>query len=276
MSEQVYALPVRYPEWGIIPNPSGGKPSLLTIKISPWYKWYGFNTEQEFDTFWATYGNKIKLFWPEVSPSEFSSYEEYQQKAPLLSVKRALSASYSFRGTFINTPKMFGKVLRIKTSDGRTWEFDLNQSTYVNNAFTYNITNVWLYTHRALWDILRLATSPLVVSIEASSSASANALGPGSFNLFVLWIMQNRLPLTLTPIPNVPDDQQPPLMPPPYVVTLGGTTTGGTTGGATTGGTTTGGATTTGGTTTTAVVKSALPYLAIGAGVLLLLWAMKK
>jgi hypothetical protein len=261
-----------------------------SIIVEPWYKWYGFNTEQEFDTFWATYGNKIKLFWPEVSPSKFSSYEEYQQKAPLLAVKQALSTLYGFKGILSTTPKMFGKVLRIKTSDGRTWDFDLNKTTYVNNWFTYDITDVWLYTYKALWDIFRLATSPLVVSIEALSSQSQNALYPHHFNLFVQWVMQNRLPLTLTPIPNVPSDQQPPLMPPPYVGTLAGTTTGGTTGGATTGGTTTGGTTTggtttggtttggttTGGATTTAVVKSALPYVAIGAGVLLLLWAMKK
>jgi len=268
-----------------------GHPSLYSRpeKPRPWYKWYGFLTEPEFDTFWATYGNKIKLLWPEVSPTQFSSYEEYQQKAPLASVKKALSSNYNYRGVFINTPGIFGKIVKIKTSDGRIWEFDLNK--YVNKPHVgfFQGYGIWMPTYKALWDILRIATSPLVVSIEASTKESKNALGPGEFELFVLWIMQNRLPITLAPIPNIAAEEQPPAMPSPYIATTGGiastgTTGSTTTGGATTGGTTTGGATTGGtttagtttGGTTTAVVKSALPYLAIGAGVLLLLWAMKK
>jgi hypothetical protein len=271
-----------------------GHPSLYLRpeKPRPWYKWYGFLTEQEFNAFWATYGNKIKLLWPKVSPAQFSSYEEYTQKAPLASVKTALSINYSYLGSFGQTPKFFGKVVKITTSDGRIWEFDLNK--YVRSpggGFSHGY-EMWIPTYKALWDIFRIATSPLVVSIEASTAESKNALGPGEFELFVYWIMQNRLPIALAPIPNIAAEEQPPAMPPPYVVTAGGTTTGGTTtggttssgattggtttGGTTIGGTTTGGTTTTGGATTTAVVKSALPYVAIGAGVLLLLWAMKK
>jgi hypothetical protein len=266
---------------------------LRPEKPRPWYKWYGFLTEQEFDTFWATYGNKIKLLWPEASPAQFSSYAEYTQKAPLASVKKALSSNYNYRGTFINTPrKIFGNVVKIKTSDGRIWEFDLNKPVGNPHGGFFHGYTVWMPTYKAFWDILRIATSPLVVSIEASTAESKNALGPGEFELFVHWIMQNRLPIALAPIPNIAAEEQPPFMPPPYVVTTGGTTTGGTTnrgtttsgattggtttGGTTSGGTTTGGTTTTGGATTTAVVKSALPYVAIGAGVLLLLWAMKK
>ena len=263
----------------------------------PWYKNYGFNTEQEFEQWWAKYGSKLKLKFPAVSPGQYASYEEYLQKHELDSAKQA------FRSP---SPCLFGYSLKIKTSDGKTWTFS---TSYRTRFHTWQCIGPTVgkkdeiyepgYPEDGLYALCWLATSPLIVSIEASDQPIAfpymydpktydqllqmgqnGIVERGAFAAFWIWIMSGRLPLTLTQISsNFPMDQHPPVVPPPYPITpatvqssptTGGTTTGGTTSGGTpTGGTTTGG-------TTTAAVKSALPYLAIGAGVLLLLWAMKK
>jgi hypothetical protein len=272
----------------------------------PWYKNYGFNTEQEFEQWWAKYGGKLKLKFPAVSASAYSSYEEYLQKQAIDSVKRAFQSP---------SPCLFGKSLKIKTSDGKTWTF---LTAYQDVYYKWHCRGLLGDPRKGtanptdeLYALCWLATSPLIVSIEASDQVievptrygrpiyeEALKLGQQGivtgyiFPAFWIWIMSGRIPLTLTQISkDFPMDQHPPVVPPPYSITpgtvqsspaTGGTTTGGTTSGGTstgsttTGGTTTEGTTTTGGTTTTAVVKSALPYLAIGAGVLLLLWAMKK
>jgi len=254
----------------------------------PWYKNYGFNTEQEFEQWWAKYGSKLKLKFPAVSPGQYASYEEYLQKHELDSAKRAFASP---------SPGLFGYSLKIKTSDGKTWTF---VTGYLDRFFTWQYQNLTEDPADGLYALCWLATSPLIVSIEASDQpielpnvlrgkgaydellrmGQNGIVERGAFAAFWIWIMSGRLPLTLTQISsNFPMDQHPPVVPPPYPITpatvqssptTGGTTTGGTTSGGTpTGGTTTGG-------TTTAAVKSALPYLAIGAGVLLLLWAMKK
>jgi hypothetical protein len=309
-----------------------GKPNKL-----PWYKKYGFNTEQEFEQWWAKYGAKLKLNFPTVSAGQYSSYQEYLQREAIDRAKRAFQSP---------SHCLFGKSLKIKTADGKTWTFDAAEiDVYPRKTLCRGPLGEYkLAKNRGvnikypspgggpedeLYALCWLATSPLIVSIEASDEVikiplnvegipqeaielgKKNIVYGHAFPQFWIWIMSGRLPLTLTVISkDFPMDQHPPVVPPPYAITpstsqtppptggtttggtttggtttggttTGGTTTGGTTtGGTTTGGTTTGGTTTggttTGGTTTTAVVKSALPYVAIGAGVLLLLWAMKK
>jgi len=240
-------------------------PDYLTARAQNWYKRYGFNSEQEFESFWSKYGNKVKLKWLQASAADFPSYEEYVRQAELASVKLTLAHGTGEVFPQRNADIAYKPILRVTTVDGRTWDFDLTR-------------NEDLPPRRAFYNILRLASSPLVTSIETISTSNPKAFGGGQFELFTEWIISNRIPLILDKLPNITGFDHPPLWPPPYSGTLtGGTTTGGTaTGSTTTGSTTTGGTTTTEGTTTTAVVKSALPYVAIGAGVLLLLWAMKK
>jgi len=245
-------------------------PDYLKARAQNWYKRYGFNSEQEFESFWSKYGNKVKLKWLQASAADFPSYEEYVRQAELASVKLTLAHGTGEVWPQRNADIAYKPILRVTTADGRTWDFDV--ARYEAQAATR------LPPRRVFYNILRLASSPLVTSIETISTSNPKAFGGGQFELFTEWIISNRIPLTLDKIPNISGFDHPPLWPPPYSGTLtGGTTTGGTaTGSTTTGSTTTGGTTTTEGTTTTAVVKSALPYVAIGAGVLLLLWAMKK
>jgi hypothetical protein len=277
-----------------------GKPATSGENSLPWYKNYGFNTEQEFEQWWAKYGAKIKLKFPAVSAGQYPSYEEYLQKQSIDSAKKAFQSP---------SAGLFGKNLQIKTSNGTTWTF----VTWDRRAALYG-DYIGLFRSNpadALYALCWLAASPLIISIEASDQVielpyiydvvrsfqkivelgRAGIVRAEAFPAFWIWIMSGRIPITLTQIDvNFPLADHPPVVPPPYPITpsvssssptTGGTTSGSTTtGGTTAGGTTTGGTsiggTTTGSTTTTAVVKSALPYVAIGAGVLLLLWAMNK
>ena len=250
----------------------------------PWYKIYGFNTEQEFEQWWAQYGAKLKLKFPAASPGQYSSYEEYLQKQAIDSAKKAFQSPSN---------NLFGKTLKIKTSGGRTWTFITN--SYDRYGGSYRSIGLSGDARNDLYALCWLATSPLIVSIEASDEVielpdtrwlrnydlllqmgQQGIVERGAFPAFWIWIMSGRIPLTLTQINRTfPLDQHPPVVPPPYPITPGTPQSPPTTEGTTTGGTTPGG-TSTGGTTTTAAIKSALPYVAIGAGVLLLLWAMKK
>jgi hypothetical protein len=272
-----------------------GKPGKL-----PWYKTYGFNTEQEFEQWWAKYGAKLKLKFPQLPASQYASYEEYVKKQLLDSAKRGFQSP---------SRCLLGKSLKIKTADGKTWTFDTADFDLYNRSRCRGLLGKYtlpgtIFTYRNtpdggpaddLYALCWLATSPLIVSIEASDEAIRMPIEPleksadeaiklGQRNIvsglafphFWLWIMSGRIPLTLTAISrDFPVAQHPPVVPPPYPITPGTLQSPPTTEGTTTGSTTTGG-TSTGGTTTTAAIKSALPYVAIGAGVLLLLWAMKK
>jgi hypothetical protein len=253
----------------------------------PWYKYYGFNTEQEFEQWFKRYGTKLKLKYPHVSAASYASYQEYLAREAIDRAKKAFQSP---------SPDLFGRTLKITTSNGKTWRFVLRK---------YHVLGPFARARDALYALCWLATSPLVTSIEASDEETwlppntmrdrlerTLALGQQgvvestAFPVFWMWIVSGRIPLTLTLIEkNFPRADHPPLLPPPFIATsttatpsLPGTTPAGTQPSGTTSTVTTQppGTTPTSETAATTAVKSILPYVAIGAGVLLLLWAMKK
>jgi hypothetical protein len=236
---------------------------FLTMSVPIWYKTYGFNTEQEFEAWCSKYGKKLKLWWPSVSPGNYSSYEEYLQRAEIDAIKAGFRSPSS---------RLFGRSLKITTTDGKSWTFNLEWQ---------NQAGAWADSHgifglspvEALYSLCWLASSPLVSSIEALDisiyTGYPNLLDASYYGLLWIWIMTGKIPLTITQIPNVSWSNHPPLVPPPMLpASMSSTQPAGTTTPST--------SQPSGTTAAVTSIQTILPYAAIGAGVILLLWAMTK
>jgi hypothetical protein len=249
----------------------GDFPGSLTEKkrLIDWYKDYGFNTEEEFDRFWQQYGSKIRLRWREAPLKRFGTYEEYQkftqQEADLINVKwtlyRGLIGGPVFSRddpnyAYLDPVKAYRPGIQVKTSDGKIWNFWLpDQSGEGNFAFNGEIKFMkWqgIKPQRAFYNMLRLISSPLVIWIGVYPWETKYAYQPEQFETFVQWIISGRIPISLTALPGVPPTEQPSTTPPP-VSALPVTTPSA------------------GGSGATPSAKSILPYVAIGAGALVLL-----
>jgi hypothetical protein len=253
----------------------GDFPGSLTEKkrLNDWYRDYGFNTEEEFDRFWQQYGSKISLRWRQAPLKSFSTYEEYQkftqQAADLINVKwtlyRGLVGGPVFSRddpnyAYLDPVKAYQPGIQVKTSDGRIWNFWLpEQSGEGNTAVNGKIIFMkWqgIKPQRAFYNMLRLISSPLVIWIGVYPWETKYAYPPEQFETFVQWITSGRIPISLTALPGVPPTEQPSTTPPP--VSAPPVTTPPTPPSA-------------GGPGATPSAKSILPYVAIGAGALVLL-----
>jgi hypothetical protein len=263
-------------------------PGFLTADQlrSLWYKYYGFNSEQEFDSFWQRYGSKIRLKWLQAPAPNFATYQEYQQwvqrHTNLANIKwtfyRALLNPPTWSDpNYVDASTAYQPAIMVKTTDGRTWNFWLprqgGQGGVAVNGDVRSTQWKGIHPQRVLYNILRLASSSLVTSIDVLPSMPKYAYYPEHFELFTNWIASGRIPITLTGLSGVPPVEQPSFTPPPVSappVTTPPTTTPPTTT-PPTAGETPPTPPSIGGPGATPSAKSILPYVAIGAGALVLL-----